>query len=546
MIKFDKNNRIYLYITAIISIILLFFAWLFFYAVPGRPTPLFWVMLAITVVSITLLIIFDKKNIVNFFKLRSFHKAVTSSVILFLAILILVGIYLFIINFPIRFDMTKDKVYTISEQTIETLNQVKEPISILVFRSPSEDPNSSQWKADIVLKEYMKRNKNIKVQYVNPDQEPLLARKHQMTEYGETVFVYKQGKRARVLARDIARITYNKMQEQKEEFIGEQKFTQAIYSLIEQSRYTLYFTTGHGEKLITDQSRFGVSFLASYLESENYQVKTLNTLTSQKIPEDASLIIITAPISTFLPEEKYIFTKYVLEGGKALLLYDTILDGNQSNLDDWLLDFGFKVAPDFVIDVSSSVMIPVNIIPQYGTHEITETLRQNNIPSCFVVARSIRAVKPKYEGSITNIVFTSKDSYGKVEPTFDVQKAKFNPEIDIPGPVALGMIGTYTTPNKNKKGQVAVFGDSHFVYNGYISVQSASDFVFAGNKDLILNTVAYLLNVKQKITIRPKNYDSAPLTLTTTQSNIIVIIVQIVLPVIFAAIGAFVWFKRRL
>ncbi len=530
-------------VSAIITIAF-FFSWLFLYAVQGRPTVGFFIALGIFAVTIITLVIMDFDKIVAFLKLRAFHKAFLSMLILVIIIALFIVLYFISSKFPMRFDVTKDKIYSISEQTIETLELVKNPLSVIVFRSESEDPSSPTWKADLLLEEYVKRNRNIKVEYVNPDQQPLLARKYEMSEYGETIFIYDNGKRAHVLTRDIVDVNYSGDSSQ-DKFVGEEKFTQAIYSLIEEKQFTIYFITGHGEKQVNEIGQYGLSYLKTYLESENYEVKSLSTVGLTSIPEDASLLIIVGPTDVYLAEEQAVYTDYISKGGKMIVLYDAVLDGNQSNLDRWLFDYGFALNRDFVVDVESSIMIPVNIVPQYSNHPIVSNLAENKTPSAFIVARSVNIANNKYNGSLTNILFTSRQSYGKIEPTFDISRARFNPDVDIPGPVGLAVLGIYKNTASANDGMIAVFGDAHFVQNGYISVRSQSDLALVGNKDLILNTVAFMLGVDKKITIRPKEYDNKALVLTTTQNNIIVFLVQLGLPLIFAIVGLFVWYSRR-
>ncbi len=541
------KNKPYLYAINAVMAIAFFFAWLFFYAVPARPTTPFWVVLGLFAASLITLIVIDFERIKDFLQLRAFHRALTSIVILIGIIAFLITLYLISGNFPMRFDVTKDNVYSISEQTVETLKMIEKPLRIIVFRSQSEDPNSAAWRADLLLEEYSTRNNNIKVEYVNPDQQPILARQYEMSEYGQTVFIYDGGKRSHVLSRDIIKVNYGDSSE-REQFVGEQMFTQAIYTLLEEKKYNIYFVTGHGEKQINDQGQFGLSLLKTYLESENYNVDSINTLTMQSIPANASLLIIAGPTSTFMDEEKALFSQYVANGGRILVLYDSAIDGNKSNLHHWLEDYGFLFHEDFVIDVDSSIMIPVNVVPQYNSHPIVEDMRKNNVPSSFIVARSIVPVRSKYDGVFSNILFTSKNSYGKIEPTFDISRAKFTPGVDIPGPVSLAMIGIYTNNNSGTQtndGMIAVYGDAHFALNGYVSVQSQTDIALVGNKDLILNTIGYMLGSEKNITIRPKEYDTVPLNLTITQSNLIVLLVQLALPFIFAVVGVAIWFRRR-
>ena len=59
--------------------------------------------------------------------------------------------------------------------------------------------------------------------------------------------------------------------------------------------------------------------------------------------------------------------------------------------------------------------------------------------------------------------------------------------------------------------RVVVFGDSDFAANGALGIQ--------GNRDLFMNTVGWLSQQENLISIRPKEADDRRLTLTATQQS---------------------------
>ena len=56
-----------------------------------------------------------------------------------------------------------------------------------------------------------------------------------------------------------------------------------------------------------------------------------------------------------------------------------------------------------------------------------------------------------------------------------------------------------------------MFGDSDFAANALLGIQ--------GNRDLFMNTVGWLSQQENLISIRPKEADDRRLTLTATQQN---------------------------
>lgn len=540
-----SNKKFNLKIATIASWVLLFFAWIFFYAVTQRPTAVFWVVLAVTLILTAITVIIEKNNIISLLKTRFVHKAFFGILSLIIILAILVGLYIISINFPIRFDLTQNKSYTVSQQTMDVISRIDSPLSIVVLRSPSTDPTSADWRSDLLLDQYQRLSKHITVEYINPIEKPSAKSKYQMTQVGEIIFSYNQGKQVRVYRKDLtsqSKVTSEPL------FVGEEKFTQAIYTLLEQESYVVYFTVGHGERQLQDRGGEGLSYVKTYLENENYKVRDLNIIL-ENIPTDASLIVIASPVETFSDFEIEKLNNYVKTGGKLLVLYDSFMDRSNfnSNLDVFLSDWGFKTKNDYIIDPVSSVVIPVNVVPQYTAHPITQTLKEGNVFACLVVARSILSGESKYSGSFENIITTSPQGYGKEEATFDLSRARFNPRTDIAGPVPLAIAGTYDIEGRDVPARIVVFGDATFALNAYINPEQGQsvDVAFAGNKDLFMNTVAYLLEARQKITIRPKEASIKNLTLTTTQTNFIRYVAQIGLPCLFGILGILIWFLRR-
>lgn len=540
-----SNKKFNLKIATIASWVLLFFAWIFFYAVTQRPTAVFWVVLAVTLILTAITVIIEKNNIISLLKTRFVHKAFFGILSLIIILAILVGLYIISINFPIRFDLTQNKSYTVSQQTMDVISRIDSPLSIVVLRSPSTDPNSADWRSDLLLDQYQRLSKHITVEYINPIEKPSAKSKYQMTQVGEIIFSYGQSKQVRVYRKDLT--TQSKVTSEPL-FVGEEKFTQAIYTLLEQESYVVYFTVGHGERQLQDRGGEGLSYVKTYLENENYKVRDLNIIL-ENIPTDASLIVIASPVETFSDFEIEKLNNYVKTGGKLLVLYDSFMDRSNfnSNLDVFLSDWGFKTKNDYIIDPVSSVVIPVNVVPQYTAHPITQTLKEGNVFACLVVARSILSGESKYSGSFENIITTSPQGYGKEEATFDLSRARFNPRTDIAGPVPLAIAGTYDIEGRDVPARIVVFGDATFALNAYINPEQGQsvDVAFAGNKDLFMNTVAYLLEARQKITIRPKEASIKNLTLTTTQTNFIRYVAQIGLPCLFGILGILIWFLRR-
>ncbi len=88
-----------------------------------------------------------------------------------------------------------------------------------------------------------------------------------------------------------------------------------------------------------------------------------------------------------------------------------------------------------------------------------------------------------------------------------------------------------------QEGRLAVFGDSDFATNRY--------FNFSGNGNFFLNTVNWLTEEADLISIQSKTSSPRTLHMTATQGRILFFVSLIILPLIVLVIGISVWVRRR-
>jgi ABC-type uncharacterized transport system involved in gliding motility auxiliary subunit len=84
---------------------------------------------------------------------------------------------------------------------------------------------------------------------------------------------------------------------------------------------------------------------------------------------------------------------------------------------------------------------------------------------------------------------------------------------------------------------IALVGDSDFVTNAMYQTQ--------GNKDLFLNTVNFLADRGELISVRPKQQESVYLTMTAQQGRIAFLVSIILIPLFSIAVGIYITIQRR-
>ena len=82
-----------------------------------------------------------------------------------------------------------------------------------------------------------------------------------------------------------------------------------------------------------------------------------------------------------------------------------------------------------------------------------------------------------------------------------------------------------------------VYGDSDFAANFGIGIQ--------GNRDLFLNTIGWLSQQENLISIRPKEPSDRRVNMTAATSNGVIFLSLLVIPGLVFGAGAYTWWRRR-
>ena len=216
-------------------------------------------------------------------------------------------------------------------------------------------------------------------------------------------------------------------------------------------------------------------------------------------------------------------------------------------------EFGIVLADDIVIDTVSRLMggdyfMPV--VNEYESHKITEKFRYATF---FPYARSVEAAEEPPEG-MNPAVFAKSSGNSWSERQLTEQEVTFNPDLDKGGPVSLAAVVTLSSKTneetgdegleavpeekiKPSEGRMAVYGDSDFISNSYYNL--------SGNGNLFLNTVNWLTEEEDLISIQPKTQSPRTIQLTPSQGRLLFFVCVLILPLAVLVTGLSVWISRR-
>ncbi len=425
-----------------------------------------------------------------------------------------------------QIDLTDARRYTLADQTQKVLSQLDRDVKIVAFfPSRQEDPFTRGTKS--LLNQYQKASPRITIEFVDPDVNPGAAKQYDIKNYPITIFT--SGDR-------------------KEETTGltEQDFTSALLKLSRTEKKKVYFLQGHQERDPDSSQPTGFNTISQALKRENYLVEKLSFLTSPQVPADAAVLVIAGARARALENEVKAVSDFLDAGGHVLALLEPKQEtGYEAIFEKWNITVGNDLVIDPSRNYNGDPLTPAPL-PQPG-HRITGSLTDVLMPGS-------RTITPKSAAgtdlAIASLLKTTERGWG--ETTLSGQ-AKFDEGADLKGPVSVAVAvnrsdptapvtpGATPTPNaapKAPKGRMVVVGNTEFAANTLAAP-------VLGNRDFFVNSVNWLAEEEELISIRAEPQSAATVVMTN-QSQVLVFFTTVVLvPLSALLIGIAVWWQRR-
>jgi ABC-type uncharacterized transport system involved in gliding motility auxiliary subunit len=447
-----------------------------------------------------------------------------------------------------RIDTTLGRDFTLSAQTVAYLAQIEQPIKVVVTLSDQDNDLGIRdifYDVKSLLNEYEYETRNngtnrIQVEYIDIYKQASKAKELGIDQEDSIIFLSgPQTKRVIPINK-----LYHMVNNELHEFLGESVFTQSVLEVSQKNPPHIYFTSGHGElDLQNSTSGQGISRLQDELKSRNIKVSTLNLASQNKVPENASLLIIPGPKTRFLPQEQELLKTYLRRSsGRLLVLLEP---GDQHGLDDLLFDWG--ILTDNAIAVETDRASVINggdlMIRRYSSHAITDELLEMGLHITTDRARVVREDpgRPIDDSLIvTELMETSSQSWGEKNYATE-ETPTYDPAIDLVGPIRVGAISERKVDSSLgisiPGGRLTVIGSSNFITNNRIQA--------SGNLFLVLNAINYAIDRVAQLNIPPRPIRKVKLDLSIEQLLISRYLIWLGPPLVVGFFGLIVYLARR-
>src|SRR5919199_1309520 len=283
-------------------------------------------------------------------------------------------------RYPTKVDLTANKQFTLSDQSIKVAQALPQPVKVTAFLTAND---SRKQDFQTLLNDYQNRSGGkLTYEFIDPEARPADAIAAGITSTG--TIVYQMG-------------------DKKQNSTGttEKDVSTALVKL-ERPEKTAYFTTA-----------------------------TLNLLTSRAVPDDAAEVIIAGATNPLLAEEKDALKAYLDGGGKLIALLGP---NSKTDLNDLLQNYQVAFTSNVVIDPAKSVPQDprVVVVDSYGTHAIPQDLGPLTF---FPLSDNIPYPSPPPQGiTVTPLAQSSDQSWGNT----NLQQIQQQPS-DPKGPLALAV-----------------------------------------------------------------------------------------------------------
>ena len=459
-------------------------------------------------------IVLGFSGIAAFFSKRSSKLGTNTSILTVGVIVILVIANVIGYQHHKFFDLTTEKLYTLSDQTKKIVGGLKTDLTVVRF---AKTPDSH---FDELMTEYRTLNPHVRFQNVDPQEKPEVAKDYGAQHIGDVIVSAGEKKQT--------------IPPNPEAPLSESDVTSAILKLTQNKVKTVCFVTGHGEKGLEEKGATGYSSADQGLKKEGYNTKSVNLVSQNDVPSDCDVLVIAGPTQAFFPQEVAMVSKYLDGGGKGLIEIDPQTD---PKLDDILQAWNVNQGKNIVVDASGVGRMfgtgpAVPLVVDYGDSPITKNLKGGM--TFFPLARTESvADKSKTDVQAVELLKTSQQSF--TIPNLQQKEVKFDPKTDTAGPLALAVAGDKKQDGKDAR--LVVIGDSDFASNQWSGLQH--------NGDLFFNTIDWLAQDENLISIRPKEATDRHLTLTESQTAGLRWVDLIFVPGLVIFSGIYIWWKRR-
>ena len=477
----------------------------------------------------------EKKYIKKGINKKTLKNGSYSVVLSVIFVVIIVVVNLIVDAFPSTYtelDVSDQQLFSIGDQTKDFLKELDKDVTIYqIAQSGSEDEVVSK-----LLQKYEEASDHIKVEKKDPVVNPKFTSEYTDEEVSSNSRIVVCGDRSKI-------VDYNNIYESSMDyttysyttsgFDGEGQITSAISYVTSDNLPVLYTLDGHGEKSLD-------STLQEDIEKANIEIKSLNLLTEESVPEDADCLMINSPSTDISEDERDAIIEYLENGGKAMIFSD-YTEESMDNFDAVLENYGVERVDGIVIEGDAqhyAMQMPYYLLPDVSSAEAVSDFSSQGYFVLAPYAQGIRQLDNVRDTlTIESLLTTSDEAYSKTDLNTETLEKT---DEDIDGPFDIGVSITEKVDD-DKTTQIVYYSTANLMDS------QINQMVAGGNEQMITESLNWMCSTDEAstISIPSKSLEVSYLTVTAYDAAYWKICVMGLIPGVFLVVGFVVWLKRR-
>lgn len=508
------------------------------------------------------------KNKLKFMKKFKYGTIAAVTVVIVLAIVIVINLIMSMITekYPVKFDLTQDKRYELSQESIDFLKGMDEKAEIVVTLTEEELNSGGYIFTDTyrqipteIIPQFLDKYKmyaDIDVRYIdiekNPDEISKYTKMYDGTISSQQVIVCC-GDRIKVLSFG-SLFSQNSSQYTTSSndtgviFTGESAITSAIMSVTDANPINAgMLWKMNGQAIFSQTSYNSILQFYSLLSNNGYNMSEIDIATDEISPDNYDLIIIAAPEIDFSEDAIAKLEDYLYNNGdyqKNIIYVSGIVSADTPNLTEFLEKWNIRIEESLVFDDSNSqyistatagqIMSPVMTI---NDEDISGMLSNKALPVVAPYSRAVSIADKNNDVGTSVILQSQSTSYrNTLETVDDKSSASEN-----------GVNNIIVKSTKSRAESYEMY-ESNVIAIGAVMLTDpniAAQTAAYNNANFILNMINSVTGKDSSFVIPQKNLQQIFIKVDQSQLSAIRAAVMYVIPGIVVICGIVVFVRRK-
>ncbi|MDR1737141.1 MAG: Gldg family protein [Oscillospiraceae bacterium] len=433
----------------------------------------------------------------------------------------------------LKADLTRDKIYALSDETGDILRDMHYPATIYMLASET-DTREFTASTGLNFPEFLGQyvflsGGNVRLEYLDAQISADVSGRFGVGDVTQGDIVVEGPRRNK----HIPSSSYFQTETDYAAGIGtitgytiEQELTGALLYVGAEIVPGAVFTTGHGE---ASTDVYSLSIYADMFAKNGFAAESRSIAVSG-IPDGTDVVVIAAPQTDFSEEELSVLDGFALRGGSVVYL---AAEERPERLMAWLASRGIQLGDFRVFDDVQRVSSSEYVVPAVQPHEMFASSMDTGILPLLAFPRGLTTDGD--DTGVSPLLTTSGSSYGRALSSENTSPARA--EDDLSGPFTVGAVSAYGG-GEGSSLLVLPLSLSHDVM--------LSELVYL-NTRLSGDTVRWLTptGAASGLVIPAKALTSAVMNITGLPAIIISAALVFALPAAVFLSGLIFWLKRR-